>query len=192
MSLLLSVSQEVTMTISDKLAAAVKGMTSERERQEARAKAQAEAGADDWLSMVVNQHMQIEEAFAALMQASDPVAKRRAERQLAFLSTSHANAEESVLYPALAHAKERSQATASYSEHSLYKMNLGELEFLDPMSRDYADRVEYLWQATRDHICDEEGKRFMLLKHKTPATEQATLTHRFKEEFDRYNRVGQV
>jgi hypothetical protein len=65
-------------------------------------------------------------------------------------------------------------------------MNLGELEFLDPMSRDYADKVEYIWQATRDHICDEEGKRFLTLRHKTPPPEQEFLTRRFKEEFERY------
>jgi hypothetical protein len=179
------------MTISDKLMATLKGMTSERERQQARSRAQAEAGANDWLSMAVDQHIQVEAAFSALMQSGDAVSKRRAERHLRLLSTAHANAEESVLYPALAHAHERSQATASYSEHALYKMNLGELEFLDPMSRDYADKVEYLWQATRDHICDEEGKRFLALRHKTPAAEQDLLTRRFKEEFERYIRSDQ-
>jgi hypothetical protein len=176
------------MTISDRLMATVKGMTSERARQQARAKAQAEAGINDWLAMAVDQHIQIEAAFQSLLQSSDAVAKRRAERELRFLSTAHANAEESVLYPGLAHAGEKSNATASYSEHALYKMNLGELEFLDPMSRDYADKVEYIWQATRDHICDEEGKRFLELRHKTPPAEQDLLTRLFKEEFERYVR----
>jgi hemerythrin HHE cation binding domain-containing protein len=174
------------MTLSDKLMAAVKGMTSERERQEARARAQAEAGVNDWLAMVLLQHMQVEAAFSSLMQSTNAESKRLAERQVRLLSTAHANAEESILYPALAHAGERSNATASYSEHALYKMNLGELEHLDPMSSDYADKVEYLWQATRDHICDEERKRFLLLKRKTPVAEQELLTRRFKEEFDSY------
>ncbi len=174
------------MTISDKVMASIKGMTSDRQLQEARAKAQAEAGDNDWLAMVLDQHMLIEEAFASLMQSTDAASKRRAERELRLLSTAHANAEESALYPGLAHVGERSNATASYGEHALYKMNLGELEFLDPMSRDYADKVEYIWQATRDHICDEEGKRFLELRHKTPATEQAVLTRRFKEEYDKY------
>ena len=174
------------MTISDKLMAAVKGMTSERERQQARAQAQAAAGVNDWLAMVVEQHMLIEAAFASLMQSADPGSKRSAERNLEVLSTAHANAEESILYPALAYVGQRSNATSSYSEHALYKMNLGELAYLDPMSKDYADKVEYLWQATRDHTCDEEGKRFLLLSRKLPQAEQESLTRRFKEEFDIY------
>jgi hemerythrin superfamily protein len=177
------------MTVSDKLMAAIKGLTSERDRQEARARATAEAGDDDWLAMVLAQHRRVEAAFAALMQSTDSEAKRRAEEQLRLLSTAHANAEESVLYPGLAHMGERSKATASYGEHALYKMNLGELEFLDPMSKDYADKVEYLWQATRDHICDEEGKRFPLLKQKTPPAQQEVMTRRFKNEFESYLQV---
>jgi Hemerythrin HHE cation binding domain len=180
--------QEATMTISDRLMATVKGMTSERQRQQARARAQAEAGVNDWLAMAVDQHIQVEAAFRSLMQSTDSESKRRAERHLRLLSTAHANAEESVLYPALAFAGEKSHATSSYSEHALYKMNLGELEFLDPMSKDYADKVEYIWQASRDHICDEEGKRFLELRHKTAPDQQESLTRRFKEEFERYIR----
>lgn len=177
------------MTISDKLMAAIKGLTSERDRQEARTRATAQAGVNDWLAMVLSQHIRVEAAFASLMQSNDAEAKRRAEELLRQLSMAHANAEESVLYPALAHVGERSKASASYGEHALYKMNLGELEFLDPMSKDYADKVEYLWQATRDHICDEEGTRFPLLKQKLSPSEQEGMTLRFKNEFESYLRT---
>jgi hypothetical protein len=53
------------MSIIDKVLAAVTPPESEEARLKARAKARASAGKDDWLSMVLNHHEQIETAFCS-------------------------------------------------------------------------------------------------------------------------------
>ena len=63
------------MSIIDKVVAAVTPPESEEARVKARAKARASAGKDDWLSMVLNHHEQIETAFAAVKAAADPATR---------------------------------------------------------------------------------------------------------------------
>jgi hypothetical protein len=67
------------------------------------------------------------------------------------------------------------------------KANLGELEYLDPWSQEYLDKLEHIRGAVLHHMYEEENDRFLDLKD-LPLPDQSRLTHRFKEEFDRYVR----
>lgn len=173
------------MSILDKVVAAVTPPESEEARQKARAKARAAAQGDDWLAQILKHHEQIEDAFAAVKAAGDASLRREAQRELAILLSAHANAEESVIYPALIHFDHKTHGTAGYTEQAGAKANLAELEYLDPSSEEYLDKLEHVRGAVAHHVYEEENDRFLDLKE-LPAPQQARLTQRYAEEFARY------
>src|SRR6185437_1656907 len=117
---------------------------------------------------------------------ADTLATRRtALRSLAVILTGHSNAEESVIYPALVRAGHKSHALAGYTEQASAKAHMGELEFLDPMSQDFLDKLEHVRGAVAHHMYEEENDRFFDLK-RLSAHDQEHLTERFREEFERY------
>lgn len=174
------------MSIIDKLVAAVTPPESDEARTEARAKAQRASTEGDWLSLVLAHHRQIEAAFAAVKTASDGGSRRAAQKRLALLLTGHSLAEEVVIYPALVKANEESHSTKAYTEQSAAKVQMGLLEDLEPMSQEYADKLEHLRGAVAHHVYEEEGNWFVDLKQKLPPADQTRMTFRYQEEFSRY------
>ena len=173
------------MSLIDKVVAAVTPPESDEKRREARAKARAAAGQNDWLAQVLQHHEQIEALFGAVRATQDVTSRLQALRELALVLTGHANAEEAVIYPALVHFDHKSHGMAGYTEQAGAKANMGELEYLDPMSSEFLDKLEHIRGAVAHHMYEEEGDRFLDLK-KLPASDQARLTARYMEEFDRY------
>jgi len=173
------------MSFIDKVVAAVTPPVSEEARRKARAKAQAAAGENDWLALILRHHMQVESAFEAVRAAQDRATRIVAYNELAVLLSAHANAEEAVIYPALIHFGHKAHGNAGYTEQAGAKANLGELEYLDPMSREYTDKLEHIRGAVAHHVYEEENGRFVDLKQLAPAA-QARLTERYQEEFERY------
>jgi hypothetical protein len=173
------------MSLIDKVVAAVTPPESEEKRREARAKARAAAGQNDWLGQVLRHHEQIEALFGAVRATQDVTGRLQALRELAVVLTGHANAEEAVIYPALVHFDHRSHGMAGYTEQAGAKANMGELEYLDPMSSEFLDKLEHIRGAVAHHMYEEEGDRFLELKS-LPSSDQARLTARYMEEFDRY------
>lgn len=174
------------MGILDKVVAAVTPMESDEKRREARDKARAAAGTNDWLAMILQQHQQIEAAFDTVKAAHDVDSARTALKGLALILTGHSNAEESVIYPALAWCGEKGSASMGYTEQAAAKTQAGELEYLDPMSQEFADKFEHLRGAVLHHMYEEESSRFLELRQKMPSAQQTQLTQRFREEFERY------
>jgi hypothetical protein len=173
------------MSLVDKVVAAITPPETEGQRREAREKARAAAGTDDWLALILEQHVQIEGAFIAVKATRDLASRLAAQKELAVLLTGHSNAEEAVIYPALVHFGHKTHGMAGYTEQAGAKANLGELEYLDPMSQDYLDKLEHIRGAVAHHMYEEENERFLDLKNLT-ATDQDRLTQRFREEFERY------
>jgi hypothetical protein len=174
------------MSLVDKIVAAVTPPESQEARLEARTKAHAAARPGDWLSAVLEHHEQIEAAFAAVKTANTPNAQMAAQKKLALLLTGHANAEESVIYPALAGANEKGHATMAYSEQAAAKIQMGLLEKLTPLTADYLDKLEHIRGAVAHHMYEEEGNWFLDLREKATAAEQIQITRRYEEEFVRY------
>jgi hemerythrin superfamily protein len=179
------------MSILDKVVAAVTPPESEEARREARAKAQAAAGQDDWLAIILDHHRQIEEAFAEVKAAADATSRLAAQKRLAVILTGHSNAEEAVIYPALVRFGHKSHGMMGYTEQAGAKANLGELEYLDPLSQEYLEKLEHIRGAVAHHMYEEESDRFLDLKD-LPAADQSRLTYRFNEEFERYVRGGEM
>ena len=175
------------MSLLDKVVAAVTPPVSEEKRREARIKARAVAGQNDWLAQILRHHEQIEASFAAVRAAQDVTGRQRALRELAHILTGHANAEETVIYPALVHYNHKAHGMAGYTEQAGAKANLGELEYLDPSSADFLDKLGHLRGAVAHHVYEEENDRFLDLKN-LPSSDQARLTARYMEEIDRYMR----
>lgn len=174
------------MSIIDKVVAAVTPPESEEARAKARAKAEAAARPGDWLSQILNHHRQIEALFAAVKSATTAEARREAQKRLAVILTGHSVAEEAAIYPALAADKQVGHAELAYQEQSAAKMEMGLLERLDPMSQDYLDKLEHIRGAVAHHVYSEEGTWFLELAKDVGPDEQAMITQRYKEEFERY------
>ena len=176
----------MSMSILDKVVAAVAPPESEDARLKARAKARASAGKGDWLAMVLDHHEQIESAFATVKAAADPASRIRTLKTLAMLLTGHSIAEEAALYPALAKADEKAHAVKAYTEQAAAKLQMGLLEDLPPMSQEFIDKLAHIEGAVAHHIYEEESSWFLELKTKTPAADQVKLTQRYQEHFSRY------
>jgi hypothetical protein len=178
--------KEILMSMLEKVVAAVTPTESEEARGQARRRAQATAAPGDWLALVLDHHRQIEAAFAAVKNARAAMERRLAQKWLGVLLTGHANAEESVLYPALALHDEKSHANTGYTEQAAVKTEMVALEELDAMSQEYLDELEHIRAAVAHHMYEEEGTWFLELKEKAPMLDQDKLTMRYKEEFERY------
>jgi Hemerythrin HHE cation binding domain len=174
------------MSVFDKVIAAVTPPETEEARKNARAKARIAAGPEDWLSMVLDHHEQIEGAFAEVRAQSDAASRIKALKRLSALLTGHSIAEEAALYPALAKVNEKPHAVTAYTEQFAAKLQMGLLEDIPPMSQDFLDKLEHIRGAVTHHVYEEESDWFLDLKTKTPAGDQAKLTRRYQEQFARY------
>lgn len=174
------------MSPFDKLRDSVTPKATPEQRAEARRKAQSAAKSGDWLSLVLDHHQRIEAAFAEAKRASSPEARHAALKQLGGVLTGHAIAEESVLYPALAGAGDKGDAQHAYHEQIEAKMHMAHLEKLDPMSEEAMKLLADIEAAVAHHMVQEEGDWFCDLHTKASAEDQRELTHRYREEFERY------
>ena len=170
------------MSMLDKAIQAITPTESDEERAQARQEAQAAATQGDWLSLILDHHRQIENAFAAAFNASDASSRRAGCKQLGLVLTGHAIAEESVIYPAL--TGDKAEATMGYEEQALVKTEMAELEMLDPMGQDWSDKLAAIQEAVAHHMYKEEGDWFLELAADAPDPEM--LTQRYSEEFNRY------
>lgn len=173
-------------SIVDKIVAAVKPTESAGDRAEARRKARTSATTGDWLSLILDHHVQMEDAFARARSPGESTSRMAALKHLGVVLTGHAIAEESVIYPAMAAIGARSDAGHGYDEQAAVKMQMAQLEKLDLSSQAFLDKLEYIRQAVAHHMYEEESNWFPELKHKASAEDQLELTQRYREEFDRY------
>jgi hemerythrin superfamily protein len=174
------------MSFLDKIASSIMPPESAEDRANARRVAESKTSGGDWLAVVLDQHRQIEGLFERALTSTGGSVRQSAVRELATLLTGHANAEETVLYPALADAGGKSHATMAYEEQAMTKVQLAKLEKLDPMSEEWREKLEHIRGAVMHHVYQEEGTWFPELQQNVPANERTMLTRRFLEEFQRY------
>lgn len=172
-------------SIVDKIVSAVKPAESPGDRAEARRKARTSSAHGDWLSLILDHHIQLEDAFARTRSPKD-FSRAAALKHLGILLTGHAIAEESAVYPALAAIGAKGSASHAYDEQATVKMQMAELEKLNPESREFIDQLELIRQAVTHHMYEEESAWFPELKQKMSAENQERVTRRYREEFERY------
>ena len=172
------------MSILDKVAAAVMPLASEEARAEARSKFRGLTGQAEWVGMILDHHLKLEALFAQALAATDSAGRAAAHKELGVLLTGHANAEESVLYPAMVDTGHQHHATTAYTQQATAKTEMFLLAGLDPTSEDYTDKLTHVRDAVAQHMYEEEGTWFADLAQSE--ADQATLTKRYSEEFTRY------
>jgi hemerythrin superfamily protein len=174
------------MSILDKAIAAITPPESDEARAKARAKAEAAATSAAWLAQILDHHKGIEAQFAAVKAATDPATRRAEQEKLGLLLTGHSLAEEAAVYPALAAEHQVGHAELAYQEQAAAKMEMGLIERLDPMSEDYLDKLEHIRGAVAHHVYSEEGTWFTELAESADTAQQARITKRYDEEYERY------
>lgn len=174
------------MSMLDAASGAAARPVSDAARAEATKKARWAAAPSDWLSLALDHHDQIRAGFEACAAAEGGPARLTAMKRLARVLNGHAIAEELVLYPALARAGagDRLAAGQAYSEQTSAKVQLADLERLDPAAQAWLDRLAQIRAGVLLHMHQEESGWFLDLKGK--AEDQTYLTLRFQEEFERY------
>ncbi|WP_309630341.1 hemerythrin domain-containing protein [Brevundimonas sp.] len=172
------------MSIIDKIAAAVTPQPNENKRAEATTDARAAATPGDWLSLVLDHHDQIREAFTAGKLAKGAANRTAAMKTLALVLNGHSLAEEVVLYPALGAADEKAHAAQAYLEQTVAKNQMAELERIPPLQEAWLDKWEHIESAVLTHMYEEESGWFLELHEK--GDDQDRLTLRYAEEYDRY------
>jgi hypothetical protein len=140
----------------------------------------------DWLYLILEHHLELEAALAAVEDATDADDRTIAFKEFAVLLTGHSIAEEAVIYPSLSANSETGHADVGYSEQAMVKMQMAALEKLDMMGSDFEEKLEHIKGALQHHMYEEEGNWFMDLKTKATAQDQEAMTARYAEEFDRY------
>lgn len=173
------------MSILDKVAAAVAPVVSDETRAQAHADARALSRGNDWLGQVLDHHEQIDALFARARAASGVADRTAALKDLGALLTGHSIAEEAVLYPALVQADYEGKATEAYAQQSTAKTEVFLLEGLDPNSEEWTDKLEHIISAVQQHVYQEESSWFAKLIE-SPDVDQAILTQKYAEQFDRY------
>jgi hypothetical protein len=174
------------MSIIDRLIAAVTPPESDEARLEARTRATRAALPGDWLDQILQHHMDIEDAFADVRAAPDAASRAARLKQLALVLTGHAIAEEAVIYPAMANEAQKTHAGMGYDEQALVKVQFALLERLDPMSQQFLDKLGHVESAVQHHMYQEEGDWFLELKDSASLADEAMLTRRYAEEYERY------
>jgi hypothetical protein len=172
------------MSIIDKVIGAITPPETEEARARATAKAREAATPGDWLSLALDHHGQIRSAFETAGNAVSAEDRIAALRALATVLNGHSLAEEVVLYPALAKVGEKAHAGLAYTEQTTAKMQMAELERIDPADQAWRDKLEHIRGAVLHHMFEEEGSWFLELREK--GQDQDFLTRRFSEEYRRY------
>lgn len=178
------------MSFLDKIIGAITPPESDEHRLKVRAETRVETTPGDWLSLILDHHDAIEDAFAAVKAAPDAAGRRSAQKRLAVLLLGHSNAEEAVLYPEMADSGHKSHASMAYEEQAMAKVQMALLDKIDPMSQDYLDKLEHIRGAVTHHMFQEESDWFLDLKKEIPADRQAFIAQRYREEMNRY--VGEA
>jgi hypothetical protein len=172
------------MSFIDKLLGAITPPETDEARAKATAKARAAATTGDWLSVALDHHGQIRSMFERASNATRPEDRTAAMRALATVINGHSLAEEVVLYPALAKSGGKAHAGLAYAEQTTAKMQMAELERIDPADAAWRDKLEHIRGAVLHHMFEEEGTWFLKLKAQAP--DQDVLTRRFAEQDNRY------
>lgn len=180
------------MSFLDRLAAKLRPLESAEDRAEARRHAELMALVGGWLAAVLAHHRQIEQAFTTALAGGDRTERQLACKRLGLLLTGHANAEEAVIYPALADAGEKGPTAMAYQEQATVKVEMALLEKLDPLSADWRDKLEYIQGAVQHHMYEEEGTWFVDLDRKLSSEQRELLSRRYLEEYERYVGRGET
>jgi hemerythrin superfamily protein len=175
------------MSILDRIASTLAPTASEEQRIEARRELEKLAVGQPFAEDILNQHKQIEQLFVDARNSTGAAAQA-AVRELALLLNGHAMAEEAVIYPEVSDNSSKVHAGMAYEEHAMTKVQLAELQKIDPGSQQWLEKLEHIESAVQQHIYQEEGSWLPDVIRNAPMAERQRMSVGFREYFDRFDR----
>ncbi|MBI1402488.1 MAG: hemerythrin domain-containing protein [Porphyrobacter sp.] len=175
------------MSILDRLASAIAPTASEEDRAEARGNLERLAEGQLFAEDILRQHKQIEQLFAEARSASGAAAQGVVTR-LALLLNGHSMAEEATVYPEISEHSGKTHAGMGYEEHAMTKVQLAELQKLQPGSKDWNEKLDHIESAVQQHVYQEESSWLPDLIRNAPLEARQRMSVEFRDYFERFDR----
>lgn len=136
----------------------------------------------DGITLIINDHRNVEEFFSRFEQASDADEQLRLVAKMIEELTTHAAIEERVLYPMIRERLDDGADLESHAleEHQEARQVLSELEHLPVTDDSFAEKVRTLIDEVRHHVEDEEQDHLPKLRDALSGDELRTLGDRLR------------
>ena len=114
------------------------------------------------LTLLKQDHGNVETLFERFEKSDDPAEKRRIVDNVILQLSVHAAIEEQLFYPAVRAATDEALPTVleSLEEHHIVKWTLSELERMAPTDERFDAKVTVLIESVRHHVKEEEDELF--------------------------------
>jgi hemerythrin superfamily protein len=131
----------------------------------------------DVIDVLKADHREFEQLVAQITATADPAERRDTADQLIAELVRHAVAEEMFVYPAMREHLPNGDEVVEHDkqEHHELEVLMKRLEGLDAGDPQFMETVAELRDVLRDHVQDEEGEQFPLLRANIPADRLISL-----------------
>ena len=151
-----------------------------------RALARPSMATGDWLAQIQAQHREISRHFSLLRSTNDQNLPLRTQHVEALkkLLTSHAVAEEQVLYPHVIARANWFQARLHASEPGHARMALMAIDEMPTAGRGFFESLREIEAENSAHMIDEENSLYPHLLRRLRGNENARMSDALRREFD--------
>jgi hemerythrin superfamily protein len=125
-------------------------------------------------------HNKVNILFTELLQSKDPQKIQEYFGQIYKDLTSHAEAEEEVVYPAVRSSYGERDTQELYDEQAEMKRLLEQIKAIDPANSEFKDRVRNLMDIVGDHTRQEESTMFAAIRNNFSTEQSEQLATQFK------------
>lgn len=174
------------MSFLDRIAAAVAPAASDKDRVEARHQIEELAAGQPFAEDIVRQHKAIEQLFADARTATGTEA-HAVVVELAMLLNGHSQAEEAVIYPAISEHSGKVHAGMAYEEHAMTKVQLAQLQKLQPGTEDWVEKLDHIESAVQQHVYQEESSWLPDVIRDASLDDKQRMSREFRDYFDRFD-----
>jgi hypothetical protein len=120
------------------------------------------------ISLLTQDHRNVEQLFTRFEQADDPAEKRSITDKVIEQLSVHAEIEEQFFYPAVAaKLEERGEVLEAVEEHHMAKVALWELERLPTTAPNFDAKFTVMKESILHHVGEEEGDRGIFQQART-------------------------
>lgn len=137
----------------------------------------------DGITLILNDHRNVEELFTQYEQGGDPQTRMRLVAKMIEELSIHAQIEEEELYPVMQRVLPDGEELVSHAveEHGEAKDLLAELEQMPVGSPDFDQKVQTLIEDVRHHVEEEESDMLARLREAMPEDDLVALGHALRE-----------
>lgn len=174
------------MSFLDRIASAMMPTASAEDRADARLQFEKLAAGHTFAEDVLRQHLQIEELFAEARSQSG-IAAQETVTELAMFLNGHSMAEEAVIYPEVSSHSGKAHAGMAFEEQAMTKVQLAELQKMQPGSQDWLEKLDHIESAVQQHMYQEESSWLPDVIRNASVAERERMNVQFRDHFDRFD-----